>query len=143
MEQTYQKRPIGITIIAILMFIQFCFAMCLSTLGIVKSIFVAYFFPAVGVAVYLFLVFGAVLSLSELVLAYGLWTLRRWAFWATVIIECLNVVLSLVVWLSGKIYFSTFLWNIAIPVIILVYFLADRNVREAFRSNSVGTTVVR
>ncbi|HXL37636.1 MAG TPA: hypothetical protein VN954_10595, partial [Ktedonobacteraceae bacterium] len=66
------------------------------------------------------------------ILAWGLWTLRPWAYWATLILEIVNIVLhflgygqthSILAIISGGI----------ISIIIVIYLLVDRNVRRAFR----------
>ncbi len=74
----------------------------------------------------------AVRNAGGVVFAWGLWTLKRWAFWATVMLEILNIAGLLTSWMQHYSSFGFFLFSLVIPVIILVYFLADHNVRQAF-----------
>jgi uncharacterized membrane protein (DUF2068 family) len=75
---------------------------------------------------------AALIGLLQLFFAWGLWKLKRWAFWATVILEILNIAGLLTSWMQHYSSFGFFLFSLVIPMIILVYFLADGNVRQAF-----------
>lgn len=72
-----------------------------------------------------------VMGILLFILARGLWTLRPWAYWATLVLEIVNIVFhflgygqthSLLAILSGGI----------ISIIVVIYLLVDRNVRRAF-----------
>ncbi len=128
-----RRRPIGVSIIAVLVAIG----------GIITLIGALYLFFGVGVFGFQlpgnlrgfaawFGFFAALIGLIQLFFAWGLWTLKKWAFWAVVIIEVVNIIQILITWLGHYSNFGSFLLSLVIPVIILVYFLADRNVREAF-----------
>ena len=120
-----RSRPLGITIIAILLFVVGILGLLGSILGLAASI---------GHPVVIgLLIFGLVLSVLELVLAWGLWTLRSWAFWATVIIEALSVIQGIIALTQGASLLSVLI-SLIIPIIILVYMFVDRNVRAAFRT---------
>jgi hypothetical protein len=113
-----RRRPIGITIIAIIVAI-------LGILDIIAGISTL----RVGVAqavIYL------ILGILGLILAWGLWTLQRWAFWALVVVETLNLINGIVA------LFERYAWpgivSIVIAAIVLIYLFADRNVRAAFRT---------
>jgi uncharacterized membrane protein (DUF2068 family) len=113
-----RTRPLGITIIAIIVAI-------LGILGIIGGI------TLMGSSMS-FAVISLVLGVLDLILAWGLWTLQKWAFWATVIIEILTL-------LNGIFGFSQRILSggivaIVIALIVLIYLFADRNVREAFRT---------
>jgi uncharacterized membrane protein (DUF2068 family) len=113
---TGRSRPLGITIIAIIMGIQ-------GILGIIAGIL-----SLASVAGIITLILGVL----YLVLAWGLWTLQPWAFWVTVVLEVialLNGIFALSQHSTG-----TGLLNIVIALIILIYLFADRNVRAAFRT---------
>jgi uncharacterized membrane protein (DUF2068 family) len=76
-----------------------------------------------------------ILAIIELVLAWGLWTLQRWAFWATVIIAILEIIDGLFgLSRGGGAGMFAVIVDIVIPVIVLIYMFADRNVRAAFRT---------
>ena len=118
---TTRTRPLGITIIAIIMAIQGILAVIggillmtgggvLSTIGVITLI----------------------LGILYLVLAWGLWTLKTWAFWGTVVLEVLtliNGILGLVQHTPAQGVLS-----LIFAVVVLIYMFADRNVRAAFRT---------
>lgn len=131
------RRPIGVTIVAVLVGIQ---ALLLLFLGIVSLFLVV--LPGwtastgggptgariVALAVgLLFLLLGAV----SFFLAYGLWTLKRWAFMWVVIVEGASVIFGILGLFSSD--GSRSIGGFILPIIILLYFLLDRNVRAAFR----------
>jgi hypothetical protein len=128
-----RKRPIGVGIIAVLVAIG----------GIITLIAASYWFFGLGLFGFHLpasirgyaLWYGtvaALIGLLQLYFAWGLWTVKRWAFWATVFLEILNIAGLLTSWMQRYSSFGFFLFSLVIPVIILVYFLADRKVRQAF-----------
>jgi hypothetical protein len=121
------QRPIGVTIIAIIMFIQ---GILLLIGGILA--FFGIFVPGVGGVFAIVGIITILLGLFILYFASSLWTLRPWAFWATVIIEVINVVFGLIALFSGRELVNIF--GLILSAIILIYFLADSNVRAAFRT---------
>ena len=75
-----RSRPLPVTVAAVLLAL-------FSALSVV-SIFVPAFSEGVpAVVVY----GGAVLGILGLVAAYGLWTLKRWSVWLTIILSVLNL----------------------------------------------------
>lgn len=113
-----RTRPLGITIIAIIAAIH-------GILGVIGGI------TLMGSSM-TFAVIAVVLGVLDLVIAWGLWTLQKWAFWATVVIEVL-------VLLNGLFAFSQRIIpggviDVVIALIVLIYLFADRNVRAAFRT---------
>jgi uncharacterized membrane protein (DUF2068 family) len=70
-------------------------------------------------------------GILALVLSYGLWTLRKWAFWATVVLESINIIAGMVALFS---YYNPtgVLLSMVIPAVILIYFLVDKDVLSAF-----------
>jgi uncharacterized membrane protein (DUF2068 family) len=122
-EQTQRQRPLGVTIIAILLIIG-------GVLGLIATItgIIAIHSAILQVA----LIIGLIIAVAEIVLGWGLWTLKRWAFWATVIIEVINIIDAIINY-TGSHSIASLLLAILIPVIILIYLFADRNVRAAFR----------
>lgn len=116
------SRPLGVTIIA---FVSGAFAalqLCgsLTSLGFApfaifgEGGFAAMFGAGFGGIV------GTVVAIITLVIAAGLWNLRPWAFWATVIIQVVN--------------FLNFRFSIAglVALGILAYMMLDKDVRRAF-----------
>jgi hypothetical protein len=131
--QITKSRPVGVTIIAVLLGIQGALEVIYGLLVLISAPgFVSVYGNTaivVRVSPWGFLISGVI----SLILAYGLWTLRSWAFWVTVILEIISLI-------GGAIQlFTTYdpwavLLSMIIPAVILIYFLADSNVREAFSS---------
>lgn len=120
MMMNRRSRPIGITIIAIILAIGGIFAI-LSAFALLGTFG--------GSAIVLPLISG----ILDLVLAYGLWTLHPWAFWATAIIEALNLISAVVILATGVATASTII-AFVLALVVLIYLFADRNVRAAFRT---------
>jgi len=78
------------------------------------------------------LLFGAIVSIAEIAVAWGLWHLRLWAFWAVVIVEAIRVVHGLYTWFVVHTPGTSPL-SLIIAILILLYLLIDRKVRAAFR----------
>ena len=124
MEQlTRRSRPLGITIIAIIMAIQ-------GILGIIGGIMLLVGTAgagAMGVGI-----FTLILGILYLVLAWGLWTLQAWAFWTTVVIEVIALINGILGLVGGQT--GVGILSLVLPIIILIYLFADHNVRAAFRT---------
>jgi hypothetical protein len=129
------QRPLGITIIAFVMGFSAVLGICGSLAGLGFSPFALFgenggFGPmfSAGFAS----IVGLVLSLASLCVAWGLWTLQPWAFWATVIVEVLSLVNGGFSYSGGA---RGSVCGVAIiPLIVLIYLFANRNVRQAFRT---------
>src|SRR5437588_13023586 len=78
MQSMTRARPLGITIISIILAVE-------GILGIISGIVLL---GAVGTLGIITLILGVM----HLVLAWGLWTLKTWAFWGTVILEVLFLI---------------------------------------------------
>src|SRR5579884_2792331 len=113
---TTRSRPLGITIIAIIMAIQ-------GILGIIAGITLLAGSASGGL--FAAGIITLVLGVLYLILAWGLWTLQTWAFWATVILEVIAL---------GQSGFFSGIVNVVLALVILIYLFADRNVRAAFRT---------
>jgi len=126
--RTERRRPLGITIIALLLAIEGIGALILALL----SIAVAFSTPIALIGT----VISVLIGLISLALAYGLWTLQPWAFGATVAVEIFTIVFALCnfVGMLPKNTLATTIGDLIFPVVILIYLFADKNVRPAFRS---------
>ena len=60
--------------------------------------------------------------------------LRRWAFWLTVIIEIISIIRHALGFVQPNHNTVTIIIGLILPVVILLYFLFDRDVRAAFRT---------
>ncbi len=129
-QVTMRKRPLGITIIAILLFISAIIeiiggisSVTGSTLtGTMSSVLLGWFPLAIGVI--------------ELVLAWGLWTLKPWAFWGTLVLEIVNILIHFFGFLGLPPTHSALavVSGGVVSIIIVIYLLIDRNVRRAFQT---------
>jgi len=79
---------------------------------------------------------GLVSGVLYLFFAWALWTLKRWAFWATLLIEFLNIIAGVLLLTRPKALYSAGAGQIALSLIIaffvLACFLISSQVREAF-----------
>jgi len=142
MMERRQQRPIGVTIMAVLLGIEGLFELIAGIVVIVAANslsrtiishghrITAHVVSTAGIALGSV---GVVIGIITLIFVFGLWTLRRWAFWAVIIIEGLSVLLGILALVRQTGTTGGIIAGMIIPVIILIYFLLDANVRRAFR----------
>lgn len=128
-----RQRPLGITIIAIILGISAVLGLIAIILGLV-ALGAAHVGGALASAAIVALVVAAVFAILELFLAWGLWTLRPWAFWATAVIEAIRILDGLYALFVQHVAIGSAILSLIIPIIILVYLFVDRNVRAAFHT---------
>ena len=122
------KRPLGITIIAILLFIS-------AVIEIISGIFI--FIGSTLASPIDGLLLGWIplaLGVITFIVAWGLWTLKPWAYWVTLIVEIISIVLNL--FNLGRPQHSVLgvISGGIISLIIVIYLLVDSDVRRAFRT---------
>ena len=125
---TTAKRPLGITIIAILLFIQAVIEIIFGIFVFVGSTIAS---PTAGLLLgWITLAIGII----SFIVAWGLWTLKPWAYWVTLILEIINIISNL--FNLGQPNHSVFgvISGGLVSVIIVIYLLVDGNVRRAFRT---------
>ena len=135
-----QQRPTGITILALIyillailsllwsMFI-FGFGGIAATMG---SLFGAQNMAASGANNVVSGTLGILTAIVELIVAFGLWKLRSWAWLLAIVAIGLNVVNGVLGTFSGGLWtFCCGLFGLIIPVAILVYLLRPE-VKRAF-----------
>jgi len=130
-----RTRPLGITIIAAFLGISALLALVVLILGL-NRVSTLGLGEGMTASTSLALLGAIILGFFEVALAWGLWTLRPWAYWTTIIVEAIRVILGLYVVLILQKAFISGILSLIIPIIILVYLFADRNVRAAFSSSS-------
>ena len=139
-------RPLGVTIISIVLGIEGIFELLLGILILVGIFTLGHEISLHGHAVVGSIVdvvggvLGGVLAAAalligifSLIFASGLWRLKRWAFWLTVILEVISVVRHLIEFTHPVHRTPSIIIGLILPVFILLYFLLDSNVRRAFR----------
>jgi hypothetical protein len=144
MEQMAARphRPLGVTIIAVLLGIE-------SILELLGGILILVGILAVGHAIsghghttighvvdtvgVILGIIALVIGLLTFIFAVGLWLLKRWAFWLTVIIEVISLVRhALEFTRASHPPTGLIVAEMVIPAFVLIYFLVDPNVRAAF-----------
>lgn len=117
------KRPLGVTIIAILLFVAGASAIlsALAGFGIFGGDRAMLAYP-------ILLLLVAVVQMS---VASGLWQLLKWAWMAAVAIVLVTIVVNVVAIFGGVQLYSIII-SLAIDVIVLLY-LYSANVRRAFK----------
>jgi len=73
-----------------------------------------------------------VIGLVTLIFAWGLWTLRTWAFWLVVALEVFSLLRHLFEFTRPDHSTVSIVLGMILPIVILLYFLLDPNVRNAF-----------
>jgi uncharacterized membrane protein (DUF2068 family) len=134
--ETYddRSRPLGITIIAAILGISAILALLVLILGL-NRVSTLGLGAGMTSATSLALLGALLLGCFEVALAWGLWTLRPWAYWTTAIIEAIRVIFGLSVVFVLREALVAGILSLIIPIIILIYLFADRNVRAAFRTS--------
>ncbi len=127
---TMRKRPLGITIIAILLFIS----AVIEIIGGISSVIGTT--PTGTMSDVLLGWFPLAMGVIELVLAWGLWTLKPWAYWGTLVVEIVNILIHFFGFLGLPRTHSALavISGGIVSIIIVIYLLADRNVRRAFQT---------
>ena len=124
---TTRRRPLGISIIAVLLFIQAIFEIVGGIFSFLGRLITN---PLAGLlAGWIPLAIGILL----LILAWGLWTLKPWAYWVTLVLEIVNIVLHFLGYQQTHSLFAIISGGI-ISIIVVIYLLVDRNVRTAFQT---------
>ena len=130
-----RSRPVGISIIAVLLGIQGALEVIYGLLALMKAPGYVISYSSVSMVVVVSpwaLIVSGILALLR---TYGLWTLRGWAFWTVVVIELLNLIGGTIAVFSYY-YPGAVLVAMVIPSVILIYFFVDRNVLSAFNIGS-------
>ena len=135
MEMYERSRPLGITIIAAILGISATIAVVLLILGL-NHVSSAGLGAGMTPGTSLVLLGALILGFFEIGLAWGLWTLRPWAFWTLTVIEVIRLILGLYDVLILREAIIAGILSLIIPIIILVYLFADRNIRAAFSTSS-------
>lgn len=144
MQETYtsRHRPLGVTIIAFIEMLYALFEIIIGIIAIVGIFAIGHVVSAHGhvttsrVIDIIGVILGGtslLIGILTLIFAIGLWLLKRWAFWLTIIFQILSLIRHALEFTHSNYNTVTAVIGLAIPVIILLYFLLDANVRRAFR----------
>jgi hypothetical protein len=136
-SRAHRSRPFGITILAFLLFVSGLLDLAVVLLGLFaihagQLRFVPPPMPHVNqTSQVLAVALLIALSILPLLLARGLWNLKRWAYWGMVLLEGINVAIGVVDLVNHQPEQQTLL-TLVVPVLILLYLLLDHNVHVAF-----------
>ena len=137
-----RQRPLGVTIMSILLAIQGFIELIGGILLVVAAnslshriishghSVIARFVDVFGVALG---AVGIVVGIITLFFVFGLWTLKRWAYWTVIIIEGLSLLRSIFELIRHTGTTAGVIAGMIIPAIVFLYFLLDPDVRRAFR----------
>ena len=135
------RRPLGVSIISVILAIQGIFELLLGIFAILAVFAAGHAISGSGHTTTGTVVdvlggtlggIALVVGLLTLIFAIGLWTLKRWAFWLTVIIEFVSLVRHALEFTHPTTSTLNIVLGMIIPVVVLLYFLVDTNVRAAF-----------
>jgi len=118
---TSRRRPFLVRVLAVLLALQ---AIAWLIIGF-TTLLTAGGFLAVSLLI---------MGLVGLLLAWGLWTLKRWAFWVTVVISAIDLIVDILGWIQPQLGVAVqeLVPNMVLSAFILVaLFMPD--VRAAFR----------
>jgi uncharacterized membrane protein (DUF2068 family) len=113
------ERPMGVTILAILQIVG-------GVLGLVLGIMALMVASLLGIFGFLLVIVAGVATLFAvlgLIVGWGLWSLKSWAWMFALIINIINLVLALI---------SFDLVSMIIPLIIVIY-LQQGEIKRTFR----------
>jgi uncharacterized membrane protein (DUF2068 family) len=140
---TLQRRPGGVTLIAVLLGIEGILEVIIGILILATSLFISHRITVHGhttVATVINVLGGVlgglplIVGILTLIFTWGLWMLKRWAFWTTIVIAALNILVALPVIFQAQPNIPSFVIRIIVPVLILIYFLLFPQVRHAFHT---------
>jgi len=141
-ETATRHRPIGVSIIAFIETLYAVFEILIGIIAIVGIFAIGHVISSHGhvttsrvVDVIGGILGGAslLIGILTLIFAIGLWFLKRWAFWLTIIFQVISLIRHGLEFNHPNYNTTTAILGLVIPVVILLYFLVDANVRRAFR----------
>ncbi|MGZ3640470.1 MAG: hypothetical protein ACXVCX_21775 [Ktedonobacterales bacterium] len=126
-------RPGGVTFIALLTYFSGLISIVVSVLGLLgfssPTIQQRHANPPAAIAV---LIIQGLLGVAYVVVAGGLWRLRRWAFWTAIAISVLLVVNNVFELWQHYLASPVTVGGLVLPIFVLLYFGLSRSARKAF-----------
>ena len=120
-----QPRPSEVTISAVLVGIQSFVLLIVGIITIQAAAGREGIIPLLAATGIVSLVLG----MLSFFFCRGLLALKRWAFWGTIVLQVLSLLGGFVEISQANASFSATLSGFILPIVILVYFLANRSVR--------------
>jgi uncharacterized membrane protein (DUF2068 family) len=138
MEASRHRRPLGVTIIAVVLLIEGIFEIVAAIIAftaahVVHSHVRNVLGTAVGVISNAVGVIALIVAVLTLLVSYGLFTLKRWAFWTVIVVELIALADSILKFFQREPNYTSIIIGLILPVVILAYMFLDPYVRRAFR----------
>jgi uncharacterized membrane protein (DUF2068 family) len=137
-----QKRPLGVTILSILIGLEGLGEIFLGILAVGALIAIsnavrggghANLAAALSVLGWILGILPLVIGAITLFIAIGLFLLKRWAYWTTVIVSIIFLIRQVYELIQPREAYTLVIIGTIIPLVILLYLLLDPSVRQAFR----------
>ena len=126
-------RPGGVTFIALLTYFSGLISIVVAVLGLLgftsPTIQGRHVNPPAAIAV---LIIHGLLGVAYVVVAGGLWRLRRWAFWAAIAISVLLLANYVFEFWQRYLASPITVGGLLLPIFVLLYFGLSRSARKAF-----------
>ncbi len=127
------ERPGGVTFIALLTDISGLTSIIVALIGLFgflsPTIQARHANPPAEIAV---LIIHGLLGVGYVIVASGLWRLRRWAFWTAIVISVLLVASYAFEWWQRYLASPITVGGLILPIIVLLYFGLSSSARKAF-----------
>ncbi|QBD76520.1 hypothetical protein EPA93_11075 [Ktedonosporobacter rubrisoli] len=136
MTDMLPKRPLGITIVAILMIVQGIASIIFSLIFLLQSAQAMYAFYGNGEGVLSNALLGCIFVIIGVVsffVAWGLWKLQFWAYWATIGLEIIGFLAGIAEIATSSTPLWTIIGDVILTAAILIYFFVDANVRATLQ----------
>jgi hypothetical protein len=123
---TTRARPLGVTIIAIVMAV-------LGIFDIIGGIMILGSYSTLGIIT-------LIIGVLYLVLAWGLWTLQTWAFWGTVVLAILTIVNG-IFGIGGGVPATGWV-SLILAIIVLVYMFLVNQLHAVYLGDRAAQLLV-
>jgi uncharacterized membrane protein (DUF2068 family) len=117
------ERPLGVTIIVILEVLGALAYLFLGAMAVLAGAYASSIFPGLGAFAVALGAIVLIFGLLYLLLAWGLWTLKSWAWMAAVILNLIGLILGIL----------QFNWIGVIINLIIVIYLQQGDIKSRFR----------
>ena len=137
-----QQRPLGVTILSILIGLQGLGEILIGILAVGALMAIGHAFrghghtnvaTALDILGWILGILPLVVGAITLIIAIGLFLLKRWAYWTTVVVSIIFLIRQVYELIQPRETYTLVIIGTIIPVVILLYLLLDPHVRRAFR----------
>lgn len=126
-----RRRPCGVMLMSCFLLVQGLFLMLSGIFGIL-GVIVLVFDISRGSMLLIHGLIAFALGILSTILAFGMFMLTRWAFWAAVAVAFFNLLTSLTILVQTGFASFGHIFSGIFSLIVLFYFLFDPDARRAF-----------